>query len=308
MGLTSAAKLLDQGFEVTVFSKEPFEETTSMSAGAYWWPHRAYPLERVHAWAKITYDEYSQARSEPESGIHFEQHLRFCIDPDDSAQVLQYVEQWQRVDGAEYGIACPEAFLVTLPVIDVPIFMRNLKRRVEAQGVTTVIQSLASVSTLFPEFDLVVNCTGVGARDFVGDSQVFPIRGQVVRVKRPEGLERSTRIYQKEDKFTLVLPRTNDVILGGTAQDDDWDRSVRADESKAIVERCAAIVPEIRDAEILGATVGLRPGRDQVRLELDLSEPNRPVVHNYGHGGGGYTIAWGCADEVAMLARDYFAR
>lgn len=157
------------------------------------------------------------------------------------------------------------------------------------------------------EFDLVVNCTGVGAGDFVGDQEVYPIRGQVVRVARPTGLHRSSRVYQKDDQLTLVLPRTNDVILGGTAQVGDWDRRVRPTDSKAILQRCTELVPEIANAEILGAAVGLRPGRCAVRLELDTTSPSRPVVHNYGHGGGGYTVACGCANEVATIAGEYFS-
>ncbi len=303
MGLTSALKLLEGGCHVTLYSREPFELTTSMSAGAYWWPHRTYPMDRVAAWAKTTYDEYAKERSDPKSGVHFEQHLRFCLDPDDSSYVLQIVDQWERVDGASYGIACEDAFLVTVPVIDVPVFMANLKRRVEDRNAVFVTQHVASAQQLFPEFDLVVNCTGVGARDFAGDEEVFPIRGQVVRVARPAGLHRSTRIYQKNDQFTLVLPRTDDVILGGTAQEGDWDRRERPDDSATILQRCTAIVPEIGNAKVLGTAVGLRPGRHAVRLELEMTSPGHPVLHNYGHGGGGYTVAWGCANEVATLAR-----
>ncbi|EMI18829.1 D-aspartate oxidase [Rhodopirellula maiorica SM1] len=304
MGLTSAHRLLEAGFAVTLFSKEPFDQTTSMSAGAYWWPHRTYPVDRVAAWAKTTYDEYTKQSKDPNAGVFFEQHLRFCLDPDDSTYVLDIVDQWERVDGADYGIRCAEAFRVTVPVIDVPIFMTNLKRRLESAHAEFVTQSIASAGSLFPEFELVVNCTGVDARDFARDEHVFPIRGQVVRVGRPEGLHHSTRIYQHDDRFTLVLPRTHDVILGGTAQEGDWDRRERSADTAAILQRCGEVVPEIQNAPLLGTAVGLRPGRHAVRLELDTASPGQPMVHNYGHGGGGYTVAWGCADEVVALVKN----
>ena len=129
-----------------------------------------------------------------------------------------------------------------------------------------------------------------------------PIRGQVVRVARPAGLRTSTRLYQKQDRFTLVLPREADVVLGGTAQVGDWDRAPREADTAEILARCTALVPELAGAEALGVAVGLRPGRPAVRLELEAGVHGGPVVHNYGHGGGGFTVAWGCAAEVAALA------
>lgn len=307
MGLTSGVTLAEKGFEVTLIAREPFEDTTSMVAGAYWWPHRIAPVDRVRRWAMQTYEAYANMSQEVLSGVSFEKHLRLCVDPDDSAYILQDVENWERIDGKTFGVECGAAFLVSLPVVHVPVFMNALERRISELGATFVCKELESPSELAAQFDLVVNCTGVGSREFVGDSDVFPIRGQVVRCARPEGLRRSTRIYQREDQLTLVLPRPNDVILGGTAQVGDWDRSVRDTESEAILKRCAAVVPEIRGAEVLGAAVGLRPGRHEVRLELDPRGYCVPVLHNYGHGGGGYTVAWGCANEVAELAEDFFA-
>jgi D-amino-acid oxidase len=49
--------------------------------------------------------------------------------------------------------------------------------------------------------------------------------------------------------------------------------------------------------KILGHRVGLRPWRPEVRLE---SEPLSDGVlwHNYGHGGAGISMAWGCAAEI----------
>jgi len=77
----------------------------------------------------------------------------------------------------------------------------------------------------------------------------------------------------------------------------------------AILGRAAKLVPALAGARVLGVRVGLRPGRPAVRLE---PEPAReatassaalpPVIHCYGHGGAGHTLAWGCADEVLALA------
>ena len=41
---------------------------------------------------------------------------------------------------------------------------------------------------------------------------------------------------------------------------------------------------------------GLRPYRPSVRLEREGR-----LIHNYGHGGAGYTLAYGCAEDVAAL-------
>lgn len=49
--------------------------------------------------------------------------------------------------------------------------------------------------------------------------------------------------------------------------------------------------------------VGLRPARDPgVRVEREVTARGGVLVHNYGHGGAGVTVAWGCAEEAAALA------
>ena len=47
---------------------------------------------------------------------------------------------------------------------------------------------------------------------------------------------------------------------------------------------------------------GLRPYRNNTyRLELQPLGGGKFVIHNYGHGGAGITMSWGCAQEVADL-------
>ncbi len=64
------------------------------------------------------------------------------------------------------------------------------------------------------------------------------------------------------------------------------------------------MAPGAREAKIIGHIVGLRPGRDAVRLEAEPMGEGL-VVHNYGHGGAGITLSWGCAEEVAELITTY---
>jgi D-amino-acid oxidase len=86
------------------------------------------------------------------------------------------------------------------------------------------------------------------------------------------------------------------VVLGGTAEEGAEDRTPDAATTAAIRARCATLVPALRDAPVVGVAVGLRPARPTVRLEAEGR-----VVHCYGHGGAGVTLAWGCAGEVAAL-------
>lgn len=307
IGLTSAAELLARGHSVEIFTREEVGDTTSMAAGAYWWPHKIFPEARVAIWARDTYEEYRRASRDPATGVHFERHDRFCVDPDDSAYVRHLVDEWEEFDATEIGVECVQAFRLILPVVDVPVYLPWLATDLRDRGARVVRRELSSPRELFPDFSLVVNCTGVQARYFAEDPSVVPIRGQTVRVRRPEGLTGSTRLYRRTDAITLVLPRRDDVVLGGTAEEGNWDRTPNPDETRAILERCGRLVPEVVGAELLGTSVGLRPGRPEVRLELDTSDPARPVVHNYGHGGGGFTVAWGCAREVARIVDSWVA-
>ena len=52
-------------------------------------------------------------------------------------------------------------------------------------------------------YDIVVNCTGLGARDLVKDTQVFPARGHMLQVEAPW----IKHYIGFLDTFTYVLPR-----------------------------------------------------------------------------------------------------
>jgi D-amino-acid oxidase len=147
----------------------------------------------------------------------------------------------------------------------------------------------------------VVNATGLAAGRLCADPAVFPARGHVVLVANP-GLDVSVRDEGDPAGVTYVHPRSHDVVLGGTYEPGRWDVEPDPGDRAAILRRCTALVPELAGAPVIGERVGLRPGRrGGPRVEAEMVGGGR-VVHAYGHGGAGMTLAWGCADEIADLA------
>lgn len=89
--------------------------------------------------------------------------------------------------------------------------------------------------------------------------------------------------------------------MGGTADEGAWDLAPDPATEAALLAKGVAMEPRLAGCRVLGRAVGLRPARSEVRLEAERVEGSL-VVHNYGHGGAGVTLSWGCAEEAARLA------
>jgi D-amino-acid oxidase len=182
------------------------------------------------------------------------------------------------------------------PAVDMSIHLPWLAARLRALGGAIERRAVTDLDDL--DADVVVNCAGLGARELAGDPSVTAVRGQVVRVTAP-GVHEWLLDQSDPQRLVYIVPRERDVVLGGTAQEGAEDLQPDPATSAAILARCAALVPALRDAPVVDVAVGLRPVRPTVRLEAEGR-----VVHCYGHGGAGVTLAWGCAGEVAALLAD----
>ncbi|XP_049836783.1 D-aspartate oxidase isoform X3 [Schistocerca gregaria] len=161
--------------------------------------------------------------------------------------------------------------------------------------------SVRDLRLLEGEYDAVVNCAGLGAAKLVKDDDdpVFPIRGQVARVYAPW----IKHVFLEEfSGGNYVIPNIDSVVLGGTSQHRDWECDVRPEDSEHVLGGCARLLPALRGAPLLVQWAGLRPARRRVRLEAQrLPGSALKVVHNYGHGGAGITLSWGCAGHAVDL-------
>ncbi|MGH3436564.1 MAG: FAD-dependent oxidoreductase, partial [Sciscionella sp.] len=87
----------------------------------------------------------------------------------------------------------------------------------------------------------------------------------------------------------------------GISVPDSWDTTPDPALAARIVARCRTVEPRLAAAEVIETVVGLRPDRPAVRVEAE-SLGAAWSVHNYGHGGSGVSLSWGCAREAAELA------
>jgi len=105
--------------------------------------------------------------------------------------------------------------------------------------------------------------------------------------------------------LAYIVPRADACLLGGTHESGDWRLDADPETAQGILSRCRQILPALEHAQVVEHKVGLRPGRDEVRLELEPVNDTCAIVHNYGHGGAGFTLSWGCADDVVNLVSSF---
>jgi len=310
-GLTTSIRLLEAGHRVRIVTRElPFSSVSGV-APAIWHPYRAFPEEKVVPWTKRTLQVLEELAVDPSTGVSKLAMLELFEEPPEPEPAwigLLRSRRKARPDELpeEYGAG----YVLEIPRIETPVYLPWLLRRFEALGgsIEQRPEGVSDLAEVVGPDRLVVNCTGLGAGELTGDPEVFPIRGQIVRVSRT-GLTSAVAGEEGPLSLAYVIPRDEDVILGGTAERGEWDLTPDPEVTEEIREKTRRLEPRVSGARVLEVKVGLRPGRMEVRVEREElpavdGRPGGTVIHNYGHGGAGYTLSWGCAEDVVALAAD----
>jgi D-amino-acid oxidase len=288
IGLTCAVRLLEAGRRVDVVARDLPLETTSSVAAGLWYPFRALPQDRVAGWAATSYAVFDAlADTDPDSGVRMVGGTEVFRGPQADPWWRAAVPALERTRNLPHGFV--DGWTFATPVAEMPVYLRWLAGRVEDLGGTITRLNLSALPT---GADVVVNCSGLGARLLGSDRTVVPVRGQVLYVEQT-GLD---RWWLDGAGPTYVVPREHDIVVGGTDVEGDWSRTPSPEVAADILRRATDLVPALRGARVLRHKVGLRPVRPAVRVERVGD-----VVHCYGHGGAGVTLSWGVADDVATL-------
>ena len=225
-----------------------------------------------------------------------------------------------------------DAYKHLAPVIDTDRCTAWLMELVQSKGAKLITETIHG--DLFTQEDdlltrfganAIVNASGLGSLEIARDPTCYPLRGALIRLindgKRFPKISAAMSISADaalDNEIVFLVPRNDNIlVVGGVAQRDEWSLDLTLDSPvvKRMRKRCEAFIPSIKNARLdsdYPLAQGLRPGREQnIRVGRELRRHKAQdrqtetrysrIVHSYGHGGSGWSLSFGCAEEVASL-------
>lgn len=291
---------------------------------------------RVTRWAMRSYVRFGYLAADPGTRISvrpavFYFSSRIEDDPAEHAKMValqHFVSGFMR-DAAlidSYGVSpvgLVDAYSYLTPTIDTDWYLDWLTHKAQVAGVTAVQLRIhgpliEQEQRLRAEYgaDVIVNCTGLGACELADDPTIEAHRSALLRIVDDDTSSPRVTVahvvtantHTDKTNGIFIVPRGVDrLLLGGLVEPGHYDTDLNLANHRPLrdmLDRCTEFLPRLRGAhldDLDPVRVGLRPFRPGgVRLE---TEPGTQIVHNYGHGGAGVILSWGCALEVAHLAR-----
>ena len=175
--------------------------------------------------------------------------------------------------------------------------------------------------------DIVVNCAGLGSQQLCQDSQMLGGRGILLNYDRKTVARRPSFLasdggpqevnvndaaimveeapWGSETMPCYLIPRGSTICVGGSYLEQDSRATITEEERTRLFQNSYKLGIDIEKGTPDQQWVGFRPVRPTVRCEIDhsCSSSRLKLVHNYGHGGSGWTVNVGAAKECTYLVQ-----
>ena len=299
-GLSTAYELLQAGYKVTLIAKEFSPNITSNKAAAFWFPYHIRNDERGIEWCKKSYSFFKEKSADSLTGISMISIIKASKKgADDETSWLNYMPEssYSILSENEIPNGYEKGCKAIVPLIETQIFLPWLMNQIKEKGANIVQQEITDLQELEDNFDVVVNCSALGARQLCNDATVIPFRGQVVLLE--PGLP--NYIFLDNQTPSYIVPRKDATIVGGTYEEGVYDAITEEQSLQEILQKAYTILPALKQRKVIGSWAGLRPFRNLVRLEKEGN-----IIHNYGHGGSGFTLSFGCAKQILQILQNEF--
>eukprot|EP01038_Epipyxis_sp_PR26KG_P007915 gene7915-10743_t len=321
VGLSVALRIKEVygvSINVKVISESFLEQTTSYGSGGLWEPYQIAGTseEKINEWGAYSFQHFAhelRKRECSQSGVQ----LLTCYQLFEESQELK-VPFWKNIvynfqiltdlELKSMGLypKYNKGYSFGTYVVEQKYYLQYLTNKLKLLGVEFEQRKVNDLNEFLTNDSTksvacVINCTGLGAIELLNDDQMYPIRGQVLRLRAPW----INNVWFFGTSY--IIPNVDSIVVGGTAQKGDFNTIVDLNDSSNILNDVYKIFPSLQDANLLSSWVGLRPGRTPLRLESETITGSNEgigdslnIIHCYGHGGSGVTIAMGCANDVVM--------
>ncbi|MEP7142087.1 MAG: FAD-dependent oxidoreductase [Ferruginibacter sp.] len=294
-GMSTAYLLTGKGHRITICAAAFSPDITSSRAAAFWFPYHVRNDKRGISWCNTSYQYYKSFAEQPETGISLRQ-LKKVLRTGQTDEEPIWVDfmpegSFRVVSDEELEPGISQAFDITVPLIETQIFLPWLQQQLLKKGVVFIRKEIHDLDELSAQYDVVINCSALGSRKLCNDESLIPVRGQVALLEPIPGMP----IYLDNEKPLYVVPRKDAIIVGGTYEPGIETELTEPSTIEQLLNNAYEVFPELKKQRVIGSWAGLRPYRAEVRVE---KETGKNIIHNYGHGGSGFTLAFGCAEAV----------
>lgn len=260
VGLSAAAKikeLVGNHVDITIIAEKFGKDTTTGGCGGLWEPYNLgnTPSSDIDIWGQATYDYFIKlccGKDAGRSGCQMITSYTFFEYP------MENPPTWSHIPSNFTMLTIDDIRKLNIPdryvagysyltvVADQSYYLPYLRSQLDNLDIKfeeRIVSSLEDESG----YDVLINCTGMGASTLLGDNEMHPIRGQILKVKAPW----MKHVWNFEPSNHYIIPLLDYVVLGGTSQKGDDNEHVEISDTEHILDGLCEIYPSLRDAPVV---------------------------------------------------------
>ena len=245
VGLATARLLIERGYKVSVYTKDLPPNTTSNIAGGQWFPFTVYDVdcltpefeEQFWAATEFSYKRY-QTMVGDYYGVRWLPNFQVSDNPlptngllSRTGPLFRMLPEFTELLPTKHPFPFRYARRFDTMFIQPPIYLDAMLRELRISGTPVEVRAFRDLQEILtlPE-PVIVNCTGLGAKDLFGDEELTPIKGQLT-ILLPE--EEVT--YATLPPELYMFPRRDGIILGGSHERGVWDMTPDPEEEARVL-------------------------------------------------------------------------
>ena len=258
MGLTTARLLQDAGWNVTIYTRDIARHSVSNVGAGQWAPTsvfeegiatKAFEEQYKYA-ARISHHAY-QNLSGANYGIRFVENYYLSHQLKEEAEAYYMRELPELFTSVadlaphEHPFPVPYVKRTVTMIIEPATFLRRIRDDFLLTGGHFKIKNFTSLDEILSlKENAIFNCTGLGSKALFKDEELTPVKGQLVFIPPDPSIDYLT--VGGGSDVTYMFSRAGEILLGGSAQMDDWSRNPEAEVTERIIEDNKKIFDNLR--------------------------------------------------------------